>query len=203
MKRPIVILVPALAIAIAACSAASTPSPAPTTASTPSPAPTTASTPSPAATTAASPSAAPSASAAAMAKDIVQTATEAGSFSTLLTAVEAAGLVETLQGEGPYTVFAPTDEAFAALPAGTLDGLLADKDALKKILLYHVVSGAVSSDQVVGLTSADSVEGSPIAIAVKDGTVYLNDSAKVVTPDVMASNGVIHVIDKVILPPTD
>ena len=138
-----------------------------------------------------------------MAKDIVQTATEAGSFSTLLTAVEAAGLVETLQGEGPYTVFAPTDEAFAALPAGTLDGLLADKDALKKVLLYHVASGAVSSDQVVGLTSADSVEGSPIAIAVKDGMVYLNDSAKVVTPDVMASNGVIHVIDKVILPPTD
>jgi uncharacterized surface protein with fasciclin (FAS1) repeats len=183
MKRPIAILVPALAIAIAACSAAASPSPAPTTA--------------------ASPSAAPSASAAAMAKDIVQTATEAGSFSTLLTAVEAAGLVETLQGEGPYTVFAPTDEAFAALPAGTLEGLLADKEALKKVLLYHVVSGAVSSDQVVGLTSADSVEGSPIAIAVKDGMVYLNDSAKAVTPDVMASNGVIHVIDKVILPPTD
>ena len=193
MKRPIAILVPALAIAIAACSAASTPSPAPTTASTPSPAP----------TTATSPSAAPSASAAATAKDIVQTATEAGSFSTLLTAVEAAGLVETLQGEGPYTVFAPTDEAFAALPAGTLDGLLADKDALKKVLLYHVASGAVSSDQVVGLTSVNSVEGSPIAIAVKDGMVYLNDSAKVVSPDVMASNGVIHVIDEVILPPTD
>jgi uncharacterized surface protein with fasciclin (FAS1) repeats len=138
-----------------------------------------------------------------MAGDIVQTATEAGSFSTLLTAAEAAGLVETLQGEGPYTVFAPTDEAFAALPAGTLDGLLADPEALKKVLLYHVVSGAVSSDQVVGLTSADSVEGSPIAIAVKDGSVYLNDSAKVLTTDVMASNGVIHVIDQVILPPAD
>ena len=193
MKRPIAILVPALAIAIAACSAAASPSAAPTGASTPSPAP----------TTATSPSAAPSASAAAMAKDIVQTATEAGSFSTLLTAVEAAGLVETLQGEGPYTVFAPTDEAFEALPAGTLEGLLGDKEALKKVLLYHVASGAVSSGQVVGLTSVDSVAGSPIAIAVKDGTVYLNDSAKVVTPDVMASNGVIHVIDKVILPPTD
>ena len=192
MKRSITLLVPAFAIAIAACSAASS------GASTPG-----ASTPSPAATIAATPSTAPSASAAAMAKDIVQTATEAGSFSTLLTAVEAAGLVETLQGEGPYTVFAPTDEAFAALPAGTLDGLLADKEALKKVLLYHVVSGAVSSEQVVGLTSADSVEGSPIAIAVKDGTVYLNDSAKVVTPDVMASNGVIHVIDQVILPPAD
>jgi uncharacterized surface protein with fasciclin (FAS1) repeats len=136
-----------------------------------------------------------------MTNDIVQTATEAGSFKTLLTAVEAAGLVETLQGTGPFTVFAPTDEAFAALPAGTLDGLLADKEALKKVLLYHVVQGAVTADQVVGLTSATSVEGSPIAIAVKDGSVYLNDSAKVVTTDVMASNGVIHVIDKVILPP--
>ena len=136
-----------------------------------------------------------------MAKDIVQTATEAGSFKTLLTAVKAAGLVETLQGKGPFTVFAPTDAAFAALPAGTLEKLLADKEALKKVLLYHVVQGAVTADQVVGLTSATSVEGSPIAISVKDGTVYLNGSAKVVTPDVMASNGVIHVIDKVILPP--
>ena len=193
MKRSIAFLVPALAIAIAACSAAASRGASTTAASTTSPA----------STTAASPSAAPSASAAAMAEDIVQTATEAGSFSTLLTAATAAGLVETLQGEGPYTVFAPTDEAFAALPAGTLEGLLADKEALKKVLLYHVVSGAVSSDQVVGLTSANSVEGSPIAIAVKDGMVYLNDSAKVVTADVMASNGVIHVIDKVILPPTD
>ena len=138
-----------------------------------------------------------------MAKDIVETATEAGSFKTLLAAVKAAGLVDTLQGKGPFTVFAPTDAAFAALPAGTLDGLLKDPAALKKILLYHVVSGSVTSDKVVGLTSADSVEGSPIAIAVKDGTVYLNDSAKVVTPDVMASNGVIHVIDKVILPPAN
>jgi uncharacterized surface protein with fasciclin (FAS1) repeats len=136
-----------------------------------------------------------------MAKDIVQTATEAGSFNTLLTAAKAAGLVETLQGKGPFTVFAPTDAAFAALPAGTLDGLLEDPAALKKILLYHVVSDSVTSDRVDGLTSATSVEGSPIAIAVKDGTVYLNGSAKVVTPDVMASNGVIHVIDKVILPP--
>ena len=100
-------------------------------------------------------------------------------------------------------MFAPTDDAFAALPAGTLDGLLADPEALKKVLLYHVVSGAVTSDQVVGLTSADSVEGSPIAIAVKDGVVYLNDSAKVVTADVEASNGVIHVIDQVLLPPAD
>jgi uncharacterized surface protein with fasciclin (FAS1) repeats len=136
-----------------------------------------------------------------MAKDIVQTATDAGSFKTLLTAVKAAGLVDTLEGKGPFTVFAPTDAAFAALPAGTLDKLLADKEALKAVLLYHVVPGAVTADQVVGLTSATTVEGSPIAIAIKDGLVYLNGSAQVVTPDVMASNGVIHVIDKVILPP--
>ena len=194
MKRSIALLVPALAIAIAACSSAASSSAAPTTASTPTAAPT---------TTAAAPSAMSSASAAALAKDIVETATEAGSFKTLLTAVKAAGLVETLQGPGPFTVFAPTDAAFAALPAGTLDGLLKDPAALKKILLYHVVSGAVTADKVVGLTSATSVEGSPIAIAVKDGTVYLNDSAKVVTPDVMASNGVIHVIDKVLIPPAN
>ena len=192
MKRTIALLVPALAVAIAACSSAASPSAAPTTAPAATPAPTTA-----------APSTAPSASAAAMTKDIVETATEAGSFKTLLTAVKAAGLVETLQGKGPFTVFAPTDAAFAALPAGTLDGLLKDPAALKKILLYHVVSGAVTADKVVGLTSATSVEGSPIAISVKDGTVYLNDSAKVVTPDVMASNGVIHVIDKVILPPAN
>ena len=189
MKRSTALLVPALAIAIAACSSAASPSAAPTTAPTATPAP-----------TAAAPSTAPSASAA-MTKDIVETATEAGSFKTLLTAVKAAGLVETLQGKGPFTVFAPTDAAFAALPAGTLDGLLKDPAALKKILLYHVVSGSVRSDQVVGLTSATSVEGSPVAIAVKNGTVYLNDSAKVVTADVMASNGVIHVIDTVLLPP--
>ncbi len=190
MKRSIALLVPALAIAIAACSSAASPSAAPTTAATATPAP----------TTTAAPSTAPSA-AAAMTKDIVQTATEAGSFKTLLAAVKAAGLVETLQGKGPFTVFAPTDAAFAALPAGTLDGLLKDPAALKKILLYHVVSGSVTSDKVVGLTSATSVEGAPIAIAVKDGTVYLNGTTKVVTPDVMASNGVIHIIDKVLLPP--
>jgi uncharacterized surface protein with fasciclin (FAS1) repeats len=193
MKRSIAIIVPALAIAIAACSASASPSAVPTAASTQSPAP----------TTAAAPSTAPSASADAMSKDIVETAVQAGSFKTLVTAVKAAGLEETLQGNGPFTVFAPTDAAFAALPAGTLDGLLNDPAALKKILLYHVVSGSVTADKVVGLTSATSAEGSPIAIAVKDGTVYLNDSAKVVTADVMASNGVIHVIDKVILPPAN
>jgi len=184
MHRLTILLVPALAIAVAACSS-------------------TAATPSPAATPERTAAATAEPTEAAMAKDIVATATEAGTFSTLLTAATAAGLVETLQGEGPFTVFAPTDEAFAALPEGTLDGLLADPEALKKVLLYHVVSGKVTADQVVGLTSADSVEGSPIAIAVKDGSVFLNDSAKVVTTDVMASNGVIHVIDSVILPPAD
>ena len=182
MKRTITLLLP-LALALAACtSAAATPSPV--------------STPAPAATNTATPSAA-------AAKDIVGTATDAGSFKTLLTAATAAGLVETLQGKGPFTVFAPTDEAFAALPAGTLDKLLADKEALKKVLLYHVVPGEITADQVVKVTSATSVEGAPIAISIKDGKVYLNGSAQVVTPDVMASNGVIHVIDKVILPPSN
>ncbi len=197
MKRSALLLVSALAIGVAACS---------TTAASPSPVPTEAA-PTEAMPTEAMPSAAaPSEAApseAAMLKDIVATATAAGSFSTLLQAATAAGLVETLQGEGPFTVFAPTDEAFAALPAGTLDSLLADPEALKQVLLYHVVSGKVTADQVVGMTSADSVEGSPIAISVKDGTVYLNDAAKVVTADVLASNGVIHVIDQVILPPSD
>jgi uncharacterized surface protein with fasciclin (FAS1) repeats len=183
MKRTITLVLPALVLALAACTS---------TAATPSPS----ATPAPVAT----PSAAPSAAAE---EDIVGTATAAGSFKTLLTAATAAGLVETLQGKGPFTVFAPTDEAFAALPAGTLDKLLADKEALKNVLLYHVVAGDVTADQVVKLTSATSVEGAPIAISVKDGKVYLNGSAQVVTPDVMASNGVIHVIDKVILPPTN
>ncbi len=133
--------------------------------------------------------------------DIVATANAAGSFGTLLEAATVAGLVETLQGEGPFTLFAPTDAAFAALPAGTLEGLLADPEALKQILLYHVVSGKVMSTDVVMLTEATSVEGSTIAISVVDGVVTLNGTAKVVTVDVEASNGVIHVIDAVILPP--
>ena len=179
MKRTILLSVAAVAIVVSACS---------TTAATPAPA-----TPAPAT---AAPSMAPAMG------DIVDIATSAGSFKTLLTAATAAGLVDTLKGEGPFTVFAPTDEAFAALPAGTLDGLLKDPEALKQILLYHVVSGKVTADQVVNLTSADSVAGPAIKIAVKDGKVMLNDSATVVTPDVEASNGVIHVIDQVILPPT-
>jgi transforming growth factor-beta-induced protein len=141
----------------------------------------------------------PSMSAAADMGDIVQTARAAGGFTTLLAAVEAAGLVETLKGEGPFTVFAPTDEAFAALPAGTLEALLADTDALTQILLYHVVAGQVTADQVIELESAQTVEGSAITIRVEDGKVFIND-AEVVTTDILTSNGVIHVIDQVILP---
>jgi uncharacterized surface protein with fasciclin (FAS1) repeats len=131
---------------------------------------------------------------------IVDVASAAGGFTTLLAAAEAAGLVETLMGDGPFTVFAPTDEAFAALPEGTLDSLLADPEALKQILLYHVVSGSVLAADVVGLDTATSVEGSEIDITVDGDKVMVND-ANVVATDIMASNGVIHVIDKVILPP--
>jgi len=134
--------------------------------------------------------------------NIVEVATEAGSFSTLLTAAEAAGLVDTLTSEGPYTVFAPTDEAFAALPEGTLESLLEDPEALAQILLYHVVPGKVLAADVVGLDSATSAQGEDIAITVDGDTVILNGSANVVTTDVDASNGVIHIIDAVILPPS-
>ena len=136
-----------------------------------------------------------------MEETIVDVAVAQG-FTTLVTAVQTADLVETLSGEGPFTVFAPTDEAFAALPEGVLDGLLADPAALADILKYHVVSGEVLAADVVGLDSATTVQGEDIAIAVVDGTVVLNGTANVVTTDVMASNGVIHVIDAVILPPS-
>ena len=133
-------------------------------------------------------------------KDIVTVAVEAGSFKTLAAALEAAGLVSTLQGAGPFTVFAPTDEAFAKLPAGTVDALLKDKEALTKILTYHVVAGKVTSDQVVTLSEAETVAGIKAKIEVRDGNVYVAGS-KVTTVDVMASNGVIHIIDTVMLPP--
>ncbi len=133
--------------------------------------------------------------------DIVDTAVAAGDFSTLVAAVQAAGLEGTLRGDGPFTVFAPTDAAFAALPAGTLDSLLADPDALADLLLYHVVSGEVLAADVVGLDSATAANGDDISIEVVGGAVVLNGSANVVATDVMASNGVIHVIDAVILPP--
>ena len=132
-------------------------------------------------------------------KDIVTTAVDAGSFKTLAAALQAANLVETLKGEGPFTVFAPTDEAFAKLPEGTVEALLKDKDALTKILLYHVVSGKVTSGEVVKLSSAKTVEGEDVMIKVSKGSVYINES-KVTSADVMASNGVIHVIDTVLIP---
>jgi len=134
--------------------------------------------------------------------DIVDTAVADGRFKTLAAALGAAGLVETLKGEGPFTVFAPTDDAFAKLPAGTVETLLKPEnlEQLKSILLYHVVSGKVMADQVVTLESADTVLGKPVTIKVMDGKVYVNDSQVVLT-DVLASNGVIHVIDSVLLPP--
>ena len=134
-----------------------------------------------------------------MKKDIVDTAVAAGDFNTLVTAVKAAGLVETLKGEGPFTVFAPTDAAFAKVPTDTLNALLADKAALANVLTYHVVAGKVMAADVVKLTSAVTVQGQAVSIEVKDGKVYV-DGAQVVTTDIKASNGVIHVIDAVILP---
>jgi uncharacterized surface protein with fasciclin (FAS1) repeats len=130
---------------------------------------------------------------------IVETAVKAGSFTTLVAAVKAAGLVDTLSNEGPYTVFAPTDDAFAKLPAGTVEALLADPDKLRSILLYHVVPGKVSSSQVVSLDRATTAQGSDVQISAGDGSVKIND-AKVIQTDIETSNGIIHVIDTVILP---
>lgn len=134
--------------------------------------------------------------------DIVDTAVGAGQFETLAAALGAAGLVETLKGDGPFTVFAPTDEAFAKLPEGTVESLLMpeNKDDLTAVLTYHVVPGAVMAADVVEITEAETVNGAKIEITVEDGTVMINN-AKVTTADVAASNGVIHVIDTVLLPP--
>lgn len=132
--------------------------------------------------------------------DIVATAVGAGSFTTLASLLQKAGLVSTLQGAGPFTVFAPTDAAFAKVPKATLDALAADPAKLKAVLLYHVVAGNVPASDVVKLTSAKTVNGANVSIKVEGGTVMVN-GAKVVTPDVKATNGVIHVIDTVLLPP--
>jgi uncharacterized surface protein with fasciclin (FAS1) repeats len=134
-------------------------------------------------------------------KDIVDTAVAAGSFTTLAKALKAADLVATLKGHGPFTVFAPTDEAFAKLPAGTLDALLKpeNKEKLRRVLTYHVVPGKVTSTDVVKLQAAKAVSGDTIAIKVNDGKVHV-DGASVTKTDIQASNGVIHVIDAVILP---
>ena len=144
---------------------------------------------------------APKAAAPQAAGDLVDTAVAAGQFTTLATALEAAGLVDTLKGEGPFTVFAPTDAAFAALPAGTVENLLKpeNKAQLVALLTYHVVPGRVTASQVAGMSSATTVQGGEIAIAAADGAVSV-DGARVVTADVMATNGVIHVVDKVLMP---
>lgn len=136
-------------------------------------------------------------------KDIVDTAVAAGSFQTLAKALQAADLIDTLKGPGPFTVFAPTDEAFAKLPAGTLDDLLKpeNKDKLRAILTYHVVAGNIPSTKVVTLSSAKTVNGQEVKITATGGNVMVNN-AHIVKADIPASNGVIHVIDTVILPDT-
>ncbi len=134
-------------------------------------------------------------------KDIVDTAVAAGSFKTLAKALEAADLVKTLKGDGPFTVFAPTDEAFARLPAGTLDMLLRpeNKAKLQRVLTYHVVAGKVMAADVMKMRSAATVSGDTVTIAARNGTVMIN-GAKVLETDIAATNGVIHVIDAVLLP---
>jgi uncharacterized surface protein with fasciclin (FAS1) repeats len=131
--------------------------------------------------------------------NIVETAISAGSFETLVAAVKAAGLVETLSGPGPFTVFAPTDEAFAQIPEEQLNALLADKEALTAVLTYHVVSGKVMAEDVVELSSAETVNGQSVEVKVWDGKVMIDD-AQVTTADIDTTNGVIHVINKVLLP---
>ena len=134
--------------------------------------------------------------------DIVDIAVQDGRFETLVAAVKAADLVDTLKSDGPFTVFAPTDDAFGKLPAGTVDSLLQDIPKLKNILLYHVVSGKVMSSDVVGLTSADTVLGQPVKVSMQGDKVMINDS-QVIIPDIDSTNGVIHVIDSVLLPPSN
>lgn len=135
-------------------------------------------------------------------KNIVETAISDPQFSTLVAAVKAAGLVDTLSGTGPFTVFAPTNAAFDKLPAGTLDSLLKDPAKLKEILTYHVVSGNVKAADVVKLTKATTVEGKDVTITVDGSSVKVND-ANVIKTDISTSNGTIHVIDTVLLPPTN
>jgi len=130
--------------------------------------------------------------------DIVDTAIEAKSFSTLLTAVKQAGLVDALKGDGPYTLFAPTDEAFAKIPADKLQALLKNKEALTAVLTYHVIPANVSAGQVMNLTSAKTLQGQSISIDTSNGVMV--DNANVIKTDIVASNGVIHVIDTVIMP---
>jgi uncharacterized surface protein with fasciclin (FAS1) repeats len=132
------------------------------------------------------------------AKDIVDTAVDAGSFKTLAAALSAAGLIQALKGTGPFTVFAPTDEAFAKLPAGTVDALLKDIPKLTKILKYHVVSDRLSAKDVAAVKTLRTLEGGSVAVDITNGVKI--DGANVITPDIQALNGTIHVIDAVILP---
>lgn len=135
-------------------------------------------------------------------QNIVETAVAAGDFTTLATALDAAGLVETLEGDGPFTVFAPTDAAFEALPAGTLDDLLADPEALADVLTYHVVDGDVLSSDLTDGMEVEALNGDTLTITIDGDTVKVND-ATVTTADIEASNGVIHVIDTVLIPPAN
>ncbi len=130
--------------------------------------------------------------------NIIETAISAGKFNTLALAVKAAGLVETLSGPGPFTVFAPSDEAFEKLPEGTVENLLKDKEKLTAVLTYHVVSGKVMAADVVKLTSAKTLQGSSLSVSTDDGVMV--DSANVVQTDIVCDNGVIHVIDSVLMP---
>ena len=132
-------------------------------------------------------------------KDIVTVAVESGKFNTLATALTEAGLIDALKGEGPFTVFAPTDDAFSKLSEGTVESLLNDKETLTTILLYHVISGRVTSGEVVNLEKAETLSGKDIRINSNDDGVVINDS-KVIAADVMAKNGVIHIIDTVLIP---
>jgi uncharacterized surface protein with fasciclin (FAS1) repeats len=134
--------------------------------------------------------------------DIVQTARDAGQFKTLTKLLKRAGLVNTLRGDGPYTVFAPTDKAFAKVPKKTLDALARDKKKLKAVLLYHVVAGKVTAADVVKLSKAETLNGADVRIRVRGGKVYIN-KARVTKADVGASNGVIHVVNRVLIPPAD
>ena len=168
-RIPLVASLALVALLISACSSDPTPTPVPTP--TPTSTPTT----------------------------IVDIAIEDGRFETLVAAVTAADLAGTLSGEGPFTLFAPTDDAFAALPMGTVEGLLQDIPALSKVLLYHVVSAQVTASAVVKLTQAETVGGETVSIKVVDGNVFI-DEAKVIIRDIQASNGIIHVIDSVLLP---
>jgi transforming growth factor-beta-induced protein len=134
--------------------------------------------------------------------NVVEVAAAAGTFTTLVAAVQAAGLEETLRGSGPFTVFAPTDEAFAKLPEGTVEALLADPERLRAVLTYHVVSGRVTAEQVVRLEQANTIQGSALRIRAYNGRVNVGN-ATVTQADIQASNGVIHVIDTVLLPPSE